>query len=1196
MIKKLLTIALCCATTLSIAQEKNSLLWKISGNGLKKDSYLFGTMHVSEKIAFHLDDVFFESIMKSDFVALESDPDLWLDNIFEENEIYGQFNMFNSNASSNFYNASFELKEPKQQEIMFFISRDDMLLNGVLYRTNQNMQNFQEETYLDMFIYQTGRKFGKKIYSLEDLKRASYLVKKASGDPMKEKPDLWLQKKFKDESFYELMNNAYRDRNIFLLDSLNTGLYNKSYLENMLYLRNEEMADNIDKIAKKGSLFSAIGAAHLAGENGVINMLREKGYTVTPLISSETKKGKSIKTKIEDKIIDTKYTLQTSSDGFFTANVPNKLYELTILNNTTYLCPDLANGSFVSITRINTFKELHREESTVDFDKILIESIPGEILSKKEIEKQGFKGLDIVNKTKTGNIQRYQIFFTPIEMLIFKMGGKKDFVQKYGAQFFDSITFNNIGNEIIKVSPVHGGFEVEVPKYHVFTNKENFGNRILQSIDKEGNYYFVKEVTLNDISYIEEDRFELERIQERFYKNLDLEYQGGSFDDSGRISFVSSTKLKDKEPHYLHLKTYTNAGHYYLLGYLNKSEQPNASFFSSFKVKDFTYKEEDFEIQKDTSLYFSVKSTTKPTFQNYYTKYDKKGNKQYKSFTRRSSYLSKGNEEVHVKLNKKHDFTSYANIDSLWSDVTYRKWYNNFRTGNIKLRKSLSFFLKNRALKVTQKKKGVDQNGFQYYSYMLKDSLSSKAVRVKNILSNGAIYELKTLIDTTRNPSAFIENFYNTFTPKDSLIGKPLFEDRTAQFFKALKNKDSIALDGYREVNFDKKSAREIMSVIRNYKFEDNQLKIKKYLINKLGWFNTKKTQRFLEDLYAKSFENPDNQITILESLRREKTEKSYKKILDLLESDIPLTSNSYDVSGMINRLGDSLALAKNLYPDLLVYAGINEYKAPIYRMLSEVLEKDLIKPEQYEAFKKQILTEAKIELKRQLSKKVNNSTNNRRYGYNSNSYQGDNLLNVYTKLLFPFRKDKNVKNFLSKLKLTDNYYVKTTYLVSKIKNKEKYDKSILKDLTSELNSRGVLYKKLHKIDRVDLFPKEFNSKKEIYKALLFSNNRTKKLKDSLVFLEVRDFKFSEKEYEAFFFKTKPHKNANAYDKDWSLNYIVFEKNKGKVFVEHYERKLNERLDETKPLEEVLDVCIEKIRLKHRKRVNLNSNNRRGFF
>src|SRR4030095_14201557 len=56
-----------------------SLLWEISGNGLKKPSYLFGTMHVSDKLAFHLGDSFYTAIKSADVVALETNPESWQD-------------------------------------------------------------------------------------------------------------------------------------------------------------------------------------------------------------------------------------------------------------------------------------------------------------------------------------------------------------------------------------------------------------------------------------------------------------------------------------------------------------------------------------------------------------------------------------------------------------------------------------------------------------------------------------------------------------------------------------------------------------------------------------------------------------------------------------------------------------------------------------------------------------------------------------------------------------------------------------------------------------------------------------------------------------------------------------------------------------------------------------------------------------
>src|SRR6188768_1075165 len=58
-------------------KKYQGLLWEITGNGLKKPSYLFGTMHVSSKLAFHLADSFYIGIRNADIVALETNPESW---------------------------------------------------------------------------------------------------------------------------------------------------------------------------------------------------------------------------------------------------------------------------------------------------------------------------------------------------------------------------------------------------------------------------------------------------------------------------------------------------------------------------------------------------------------------------------------------------------------------------------------------------------------------------------------------------------------------------------------------------------------------------------------------------------------------------------------------------------------------------------------------------------------------------------------------------------------------------------------------------------------------------------------------------------------------------------------------------------------------------------------------------------------
>jgi hypothetical protein len=48
--------------------------------------------------------------------------------------------------------------------------------------------------------------------------------------------------------------------------------------------RNSVMAERLEKLMQTDSTFCAIGAAHLPGENGVLQLLRKKGYTLRAIM------------------------------------------------------------------------------------------------------------------------------------------------------------------------------------------------------------------------------------------------------------------------------------------------------------------------------------------------------------------------------------------------------------------------------------------------------------------------------------------------------------------------------------------------------------------------------------------------------------------------------------------------------------------------------------------------------------------------------------------------------------------------------------------------------------------------------------------------------------------------------------------------------------------------------------------------
>ena len=85
----------------------------------------------------------------------------------------------------------------------------------------------------------------------------------------------------------------------------------------MLFIRNENMVNSLVDLMPKKSVFAGVGAAHLPGEKGMINMLRERGYTVKALTSEQTDFSKTEKTKLDSLFVDPILKKHTTPDGFF---------------------------------------------------------------------------------------------------------------------------------------------------------------------------------------------------------------------------------------------------------------------------------------------------------------------------------------------------------------------------------------------------------------------------------------------------------------------------------------------------------------------------------------------------------------------------------------------------------------------------------------------------------------------------------------------------------------------------------------------------------------------------------------------------------------------------------------------------------------------------------------------------------------
>ncbi|MCF6185673.1 MAG: TraB/GumN family protein, partial [Bacteroidales bacterium] len=83
---------------------------------------------------------------------------------------------------------------------------------------------------------------------------------------------------------YNEMVAAYKEQNLTKLKELIDADDSMTKLgDKFLKDRNADWISKIEKLIKENPVFIAVGAGHLAGKSGVLNLLREKGYNVKPI-------------------------------------------------------------------------------------------------------------------------------------------------------------------------------------------------------------------------------------------------------------------------------------------------------------------------------------------------------------------------------------------------------------------------------------------------------------------------------------------------------------------------------------------------------------------------------------------------------------------------------------------------------------------------------------------------------------------------------------------------------------------------------------------------------------------------------------------------------------------------------------------------------------------------------------------------
>ena len=265
----------------SNAQElEKSLLWKISGNGLKKPSYLFGTIHLTCDT----------SLDASTLNALETTEQLYLELDMDDKSIQMKLMklmMMKDGAKlstllspEDFKILDEFMKKNLNMSAKLFDSFKPFMISSMLFPKMLDCKSQSVESELMKIT----KEQNEEIFGLEKAEDQMKVFDEISyQDQADELLKTVKDNLEKDKKEFQEMITIYQNKDIEGMLKMMSDSDNKITSENqdvLLNNRNKNWIPIMVKTMKDKATFFGVGAGHLAGEEGVIKLLRKQGFKV----------------------------------------------------------------------------------------------------------------------------------------------------------------------------------------------------------------------------------------------------------------------------------------------------------------------------------------------------------------------------------------------------------------------------------------------------------------------------------------------------------------------------------------------------------------------------------------------------------------------------------------------------------------------------------------------------------------------------------------------------------------------------------------------------------------------------------------------------------------------------------------------------------------------------------------------------
>ncbi|MBI2282799.1 MAG: TraB/GumN family protein [Bacteroidetes bacterium] len=264
------------------AQQTSSLLWKVSGNGLQQPSYLFGTFHILCKADFSISAELENTLKtcKSFYSEIKMDePGLQL-------QLLSKMTLTGRNIPQLVGETEYNRISPQFKSItgmpmaMLDPFKPFLHLSLLAQKAIACSDQVQPETEL----LKLAQQYRMNIQGLETINDQIEAIDKEPLDSQLHSLVKMLQNFDSVQQVMSKLVAVYKVRDI---DSIyrfmkQTGM-DEDFKTAIITKRNEKWIPLMQQAMLGQPCFFAVGAGHLGGAEGVISLLRKRGYRLTPL-------------------------------------------------------------------------------------------------------------------------------------------------------------------------------------------------------------------------------------------------------------------------------------------------------------------------------------------------------------------------------------------------------------------------------------------------------------------------------------------------------------------------------------------------------------------------------------------------------------------------------------------------------------------------------------------------------------------------------------------------------------------------------------------------------------------------------------------------------------------------------------------------------------------------------------------------